>query len=172
MSIYGDICLTINNVNNEIKNDTKLFHYFRAYSNRRRLKDIMEHAMSIPYLKIDMVLDFLNMYENTDYLIKYDEIEEVQTSEDKSIVHISFNPQGEDGPHIVFIYNFNTENAELKYSDKKASSLTARIVQSFSYSGNNKELANIVEYTNNAFKIIMLKYLYDLLYIGDLHGNE
>ena len=163
MSIISDICMTIDVVNGEIAKDDKLFHTFRAIKNRNRLSRIIDHALSIGHLKIDMVIDFLNFYKHSVDNIKYEELE-IKESEDNKIINAYIYNTSKDLT-IQFIYNYSTEKTELKFLDKN-NNFRTNIAYELRYAGKDTNLKKYVEIANTSFKILITKYLYARLHIG------
>lgn len=168
MSIISDICMTIDIVNSEISKDTKLFHKFRAFKNRNKLCRLIDYALNLHYLKIDMVVDFLNFYMHSVDNINYEEINIKETEDDK-ILNAYINVPNKD-IIIQFIHNHKDDKTELRFSDKN-NNFKTNIFYDIRTTSKNSNIKKYIEIANTTFKLLITKYLYDRVYIGENNGK-
>lgn len=169
MSVFNEICMSIDIINNESRTYTGLFKNFKIKKNKKRVQSIIDRYIDITNIDIDLFVDFMNVYQETINWITVENLQ-IEKLDEYTISLIYYR---DNGNIITFIYDDRTNNSrsriKILFKDKidSPSTKVCEANYNFKYIGIDNEYKKIMDYCTLLIKFILKNYLYSRMFIQE-----
>lgn len=167
MSIFNEICMSIDIINNESRSYNGFWKRRYIKKNKKRMQSIIDKYVDITDINIDMLVDFMNVYKETINRVSIQNL--YLEMPDEYTISLIYNR--DNGNVIKFTYDDRTNNSRSRikifFKDKPDSSSTkvCEANYNFKYIGIDEEYKRIMNYCTLLIKFIIKNYLYSRMYM-------